>query len=71
MGIDCTIALVNTSAGHVLDNYQPSPDAFDHAIVQARIGGRTFWLDPTIESQRGNVDAYFDPFYERAAGVKT
>ena len=66
MGIDCALALVNTEALHTLDSYQPSPDAFDHVIVQAKIGSRTFWLDPTIESQRGNVDAYVDPFYERA-----
>jgi hypothetical protein len=66
MGIDSATALVSTSAGHTLDDYQPSPEAFDHVIVQAMIGGRTFWLDPTIESQRGNVGAYFDPPFERA-----
>jgi len=66
MGIDSAVALVNTSAGHALDNYQASPDAFDHAIVQAKIGDRTFWLDPTIESQRGDIDAYYDPSFERA-----
>ncbi|HYW71302.1 MAG TPA: DUF3857 domain-containing protein [Pyrinomonadaceae bacterium] len=64
--IDSAVALVNTSAVHTLDDQEPSPDAFDHAIVQAKIGSRTFWLDPTIESQRGNVAAYYDPPYERA-----
>jgi hypothetical protein len=66
MGIDSAVALVNSSARRTLDDYEPSPGAFDHAIVQARIGDRTLWLDATMESQRGNVAAYYDPPFERA-----
>jgi Domain of Unknown Function with PDB structure (DUF3857) len=66
MGIDSAIALVNSSARRSLDDYEPSPEAFDHAIVQIKIGDRTLWVDPTMESQRGNIDAYYDPPYERA-----
>jgi transglutaminase-like putative cysteine protease len=66
MGIDAAPALVNSSAGRSLDNRQPSPFAFDHVIVQAKIGGKTYWLDPTISYQRGGLDKYYDPPYERA-----
>ena len=66
MGIDAAIALVNTNARHTLDDWQASPVAFDHAIVQVRIGGKSYWLDPTIDSQRGTPDQYYDPPYERA-----
>ncbi len=66
MGIDAAPALVNTSTGRSLDNLQPSPFAFDHVIVQAKIDGKTYWLDPTISYQRGGLDQYYDLPYERA-----
>lgn len=66
MGIDAAIALVNTTTRHSLDDWQASPEAFDHVIVQARIGGKTYWLDPTVDSQRGTLAQYYDPPYERA-----
>ena len=66
MGIDAAPALVNSREGHSLDKWQPSPFAFDHVIVQAKINGKTYWLDPTISYQRGGLDKYYDPPYERA-----
>ena len=66
MGVDAAPALVHSSAGRSLDNQQPSPFAFDHVIVQAKIAGKTYWLDPTISYQRGGLDKYYDPSYERA-----
>ncbi|MGH9971228.1 MAG: DUF3857 domain-containing transglutaminase family protein [Pyrinomonadaceae bacterium] len=64
--IDAAPALVNTSAGRSLDNRQASPFSFDHVIVQARINGKTYWFDPTMSYQRGPLDQYYDPPYERA-----
>jgi hypothetical protein len=66
MNVDAAPALVNSSAGKSLDNRQSSPFAFDHVIVQAKIGGKTYWFDPTISYQRGGLDKYYDPPYERA-----
>ena len=66
LGIDAAVALVSVANRHSLDEFQPSPEAFDHAIVQARIGGKTYWLDPTYDSQRGTVAQYYDPPFERA-----
>ncbi len=66
MGIDAVPALVHSSEGKSLDAYQPSPFAFDHVIVQAKLGGKTYWFDPTISYQRGGLDKYYDPPYERA-----
>ena len=65
MGIDAAPALVNTSVRAKLDSWQPTPFAFDHVIVRARINGKTYWLDPTISYQRGGLDGYYDPSYER------
>ena len=53
-----------------MDNWQPSPFAFNHVIVQVKLGGRTFWLDPTISSQRGGLGSYYDPPYARALVVR-
>jgi hypothetical protein len=66
MDIDAAPALVNTSLGRALDERQPSPFAFDHVIVQVKLAGKTYWFDPTISYQRGGLDKYYDPPYERA-----
>jgi hypothetical protein len=66
LGIEAAPALANTKAGQSLDQWQPSPFAFNHAIVQAKIGSRSYWLDATITAQRGSLDKYYDPPYARA-----
>lgn len=66
LGIDAAPALVSARYGQALDFWQASPFAFNHVIVQARLGGRTYWLDPTISFQRGGLESYYDPPYERA-----
>lgn len=66
LGIEAHPALVNTEARHTLDQWQPSPYDFDHAIVEARLGGKTYWIDPTISYQRGTLASYYAPEYERA-----
>lgn len=70
MGIDAAPALVHSSAGRSLDTQQPSPFAFDHVIVQVRLAGKTYWLDPTISYQRGGLDQYYDPTNERALALR-
>lgn len=66
MGVEAAPALVDSSGGRSLDTKQPSPFAFDHVIVKAKLAGKTYWLDPTISYQRGGLDKYYDPGYERA-----
>jgi hypothetical protein len=66
MGIDAAPALVHSTEGRTLDKKQPSPFELDHVIVQAKIAGKTYWLDPTMSYQRGGLDKYYDPSYERA-----
>ncbi len=65
LGIEAWPALVNTTERRTLDQWQPSPLAFDHAIVVARLDGRVFWFDPTINYQRGPLSARYLPDYER------
>ncbi|MEA2204483.1 MAG: hypothetical protein QOE77_1259 [Blastocatellia bacterium] len=65
LGIEAAPALVNSRSGKSLDSKQPSPFAFNHVIVNAKLGGKTYWLDPTISYQRGSLDQYYDPPYAR------
>ncbi len=66
LGIEAHPALVNTKARHTLDDYQPSPFAFDHVIVEAALDNKTYWIDPTISYQRGTLANYYAPAYARA-----
>ena len=47
LGIDAEPVLVNTSAGDVLPDRLPMLGVFDHVLVRAKLGGKTYWLDGT------------------------
>jgi len=66
LGIEAYPALVNSTLGHSLDDWQPSADAFDHCIAVVRCNGQVYWLDPTISYQRGSLATHYLPPYERA-----
>lgn len=70
LNIEAWPALVNTEARHMLDEYQPTPLAFNHVIVQAKIGNRVYWVDPTISLQRGSIERLYNPEYKRALVVR-
>ena len=52
LGIEAHPALVNTRLRKGLLKLLPAPTLFDHAVVSARIDGRTYWLDPTRSTQK-------------------
>jgi hypothetical protein len=64
LGIEAYPVLVNTESGHVIENWRPSPGAFDHCIAAVRCEGQTYWLDPTMCYQRGPLAAHYLPNYE-------
>lgn len=53
--IEASVAFVNTDYGNHLTDYLPSVGLFDHAIVTFNYEGNTYWIDPTINYQRGNM----------------
>ena len=65
LGIEANPVLVNATLGRGIADWQPAAGAFDHCIAQAGWGGRTYWLDPTINYQRGPLAAHYLPDYER------
>lgn len=70
LNIEAFPALVNTDAQQTVAEFQPSPYAFDHVIVQAKLDGHTYWLDPTITLQRGSLRARYNPGYRRALIIR-
>jgi hypothetical protein len=65
LGIEAWPVLVNTTERRTLDQWQPSPLAFDHAIAAVRLNGQLYWFDPTINYQRGPLSVRYLPDYER------
>jgi hypothetical protein len=53
LGIDARPALVSLATRKGPLAMLPAPDVFDHVIVQARLGGREHYLDPTRHGQAG------------------
>jgi transglutaminase-like putative cysteine protease len=69
LGIDAAPALVSTRyRGHAREQL-PSPGAFNHAIVRARIRGATYWLDPTSTAEGGDLLRYKQGTYGAALVV--
>lgn len=59
-------ALVSSTHGLTLDESSPSPNRFDHVIVQADLDGETLWLDPTLLLQGGGVARFRYSQYDEA-----
>ena len=71
LGIEAHPALVSTEVLRGIRDLQPSPGAFNHVIVQARIGDQLYWLDPTRAPQSGTIQTIFQPDYGQALLVNT
>jgi len=69
-GIDANVAYVNTGAKGTVTDYLPSPVMFDHVIVNAHLDGKSYWIDPTINYQRGPVTSITIPDYQKALVIK-
>lgn len=64
LGIEATPALVHTR--RIIEQRHPSPLAFNHAIVCAKLDNKEIWLDPTLSFQRGPLNSRFLPNYRHA-----
>jgi transglutaminase-like putative cysteine protease len=66
LDIDAGTALVHTSRTRALDHALPTPYAFNHAIVRAKIGDEEYWLDPTDITSYSSLSPKDPADYERA-----
>ncbi|MGZ5717850.1 MAG: DUF3857 domain-containing protein [Burkholderiales bacterium] len=55
LGIDAKPVLLALGTRTGLERSLPSPQLFDHVIVQARVGDAVFYLDPTRLGQHGRL----------------
>lgn len=69
LGIEAHAALVNTDLQRGVADQLPNPGAFDHVLVQARVDGKVWWIDPTRDTQKADLAALFQPDYGLALVV--
>jgi len=55
IGLDATPVILGVKSFNGLDEWLPSPAAFDHAIVRLDIKGKVFWVDPTAIQGGTNI----------------
>ncbi len=63
LGIEAYPVLVNSTLCRGIEDWQPSAGAFDHCIATVICNGQTYWLDPTMNYQRGPLAAHYLPAY--------
>ncbi|BCM22197.1 hypothetical protein MJ8_60100 [Mesorhizobium sp. J8] len=63
LGVPAQVALADLDKGRALDQHLPAIRAFDHAIVKATIGAKTYWLDATNYLQGGDASNFWQPDY--------
>ncbi len=54
LGIEGEAVLVHSSASDAAPDLLPMPNAFDHVLVRAMIGGTAYWLDGTSSGTRAS-----------------
>lgn len=64
LGIEAYPVLVNSTLRHAIEDWHPTPAAFDHCIAMVKLGRQTYFLDPTIHYQRGPLSAHYLPDYQ-------
>lgn len=69
-GLEAWPALVHATGGLRLPKFTPSPDAFNHAIVQVALPGGPRFIDPTMTLRRGELEQMPQPRYHHALTVK-
>ena len=56
LGIPSRPVLLTNGVRRGLDQALPSPQLFNHAIVQVTVNGKAFYLDPTLLGQHGRLE---------------
>jgi tetratricopeptide (TPR) repeat protein/transglutaminase-like putative cysteine protease len=68
LGIEARPVLVNPEQGDFVAERLPAMGAFDHAIVEARIAGRSYWIDGTRQGDT-SLDRLETPAYRVALPI--
>ncbi len=68
LGIEARPVLVHTEDGDLVGQRLPTMEAFDHVIVEAKIDGKSYWLDGTRLGD-DNLDRIVAPNYRHGLPV--
>ncbi|MBI1683353.1 DUF3857 domain-containing protein [Caulobacter hibisci] len=71
LGVEAEPTLVHASGGDGLDERVPAAAQFNHVIVRARIGGKSYWLDGVRSGDRGGLDRLRPPSFQWALPLRT
>jgi hypothetical protein len=63
LGVKAYPVYVSSSEGYALDNYLPTPLAFDHVVTLIEYDGEEYFVDPTISFQGGDLAHIAFPDY--------
>lgn len=63
LGIKAFPALVDTDEGKALNEIVPRYSAFNHVIVLVNLNGKSYWFDPTVSHERGDLENIAQPNY--------
>lgn len=66
IGVNAWPALVNTRHKKAVDQYAPSPFAFNHVIVKFNWKEKEYWVDPTSNLEKGGLSELQNPMYGKA-----
>ena len=69
LGVEAHAALVNTTFQRGLADVLAAPGMFDHVLVQARVDGKVWWIDPTRDTQNADLQHLVQPDYGLALVV--
>ncbi|KAA1247471.1 DUF2569 family protein [Aquimarina sp. RZ0] len=57
--------LVSSYNGKNIEDELPSPNLFNHCIVQVKFNEGTYYIDPTISNQGGSLENLYVPDYQK------
>lgn len=63
LGIESCPVLVHSHLGPTLKNFLPGISVFNHVILKFEFEGTTYWIDPTVSFQGGDLDDCCCPNY--------
>ncbi|OYU94517.1 MAG: hypothetical protein CFE21_16055 [Bacteroidetes bacterium B1(2017)] len=70
IGISSSPALISTNTRQYLENDLPGPQQFDHVTLTFLFNNVSYWVDPTISYQRGDISRFQFPDYAWALVIK-
>jgi len=70
LGMQAWPVLVNATETRAIADWQPTAGAFDHCIAVVQCDGQVYWVDPTMNYQRGPLAAHYLPDYQRGLVIR-